>query len=76
MKVRTGCKVGGSLQFIEVELDDADMADQPGFADLATPARFKAMSQRADLMVVKYLMENGHISEEYAAQRVREIRGD
>lgn len=75
MKIRTGTKVAGSSQFIECELEDSDMQDVEGWADLPVSQRWKMMTKRGDSFVVEYMLRNDHISQEYAAQRMQEIRG-
>ena len=44
-----------------------------GWADADWPSQLKMLQKRADLLVVKYMMEQGAISEEFAKQRAEEI---
>jgi hypothetical protein len=74
VKARSAARPGGSGKEIAVELDDNDMTDVDGFQYLSAIERFRAMSDRADLMLVEYLLRRGDISREYAEQRIREIR--
>lgn len=76
MKVRHSARPGGGGKEIAVELDESDMADVPGFADFPLAKKFRAMTDRCDLLVVEYLLRRGDISREFAEQRIREIRGD
>jgi hypothetical protein len=64
----------GSGQTVEVELDDGDMADVEGWDAMALSEKWKTMTVRADTLVIEYMLRNGHISQEYAQQRIRELR--
>lgn len=71
MKVYSEAKPSGKT--VGVELDENDMADKEGFADLPYAVKHKAMSDRADALLVQYMLRRGDISPEYAEQRMREI---
>ena len=74
MKIRTGTKVAGSSQFIECELEDADMLDVPNWDELTPAQKWKMMTKRGDSFVVEYMLRNDHISQEFAAARMAAIR--
>ncbi len=75
MKVRAGAKPGGGGKIIEVELEDADVQGEvPGWATMTLRQRFRIMSEKADLLVIEYMVLRGDISKEFAAQRIREIK--
>lgn len=77
MKVRSEARVSGSGQLISVELEASDMVGEvENFDSLSLSDKFKAMSVRADLLVIKYLLEGQHVSQEWAMERVRQIRGE
>lgn len=75
MKVKSGAKVSGSSQSIEIELSEQDMMDVEGWDEIPVGKKWQKMTQRADMLIVEYMMRNGHISSEYAAQRRDEILG-
>lgn len=58
---------------IEVTLTESDMADVEGWAEMPYAAKFKKMSDRADALLVQYMLRRGDISQEFAEQRMREI---
>lgn len=63
---------GGS---IEITLEESDgEALIPGWADLHLGERWRALSDRADLMIVEYMHRRNEISTQYLKQRVREIK--
>lgn len=74
MKVRAGARPGGKL--IEVELEDEDMLrDMPDWHEKGASEKWRAMTDRADMMLVEYMLRRGDISREYAETRIREIKG-
>ncbi len=74
MKVYSEARPGGGGKVIGITLTDDDMGDVEGFDALAAAQKWRALSDRADMMLVEYLLRRGDISQEYAAQRVWEIR--
>ncbi len=75
MKARSEAKIGGTGQVIGIELEDHDMGDVEGWAELPIASRWKKMTQRADMMVVEYMLRNGHVSPEWAGERIKAIQG-
>ena len=73
MKVRAGAKPNGKV--IEVELDDGDFENEEGWEAMSLAQRWKYMTNRADMMLVEYMLRHGDISRDYAEQRIREIKG-
>lgn len=74
MRVYSEARPAGGGKTVGIGLDDNDMNDLDGYEYLTPIERWRAMSDRADLMLVEYLVRRGDISEEYAAQRIREIK--
>lgn len=73
MKIRTGARIAGSNQTIDVELDDTDMEHDHNWGTKNITEKFQSMTKAADSLVVEYMYRNGHISKEYASQRLSEI---
>lgn len=72
MQVRSGARPNG--KYIEVTLDEDDVfPDGAGPTTLAD--KWRSMSKTADTLLVEYMARNGDISNEFAAQRLAEIRG-
>lgn len=71
--MKSEARVAGSSQVIGVVVEDSDMAGIAGWEDLSLTDRWRAMTKRADMMIVEYMLRNGHISDEYARQRMEEI---
>ena len=76
MRITCGTTYEGRT--IEVTLDDDDGRLAEGseeWAVMSVADRFKVLARDADELVVFYLAKEHIISKEYAAQRIREIRG-
>lgn len=76
MKCRSEARVAGSSQLIEVTLEDHDMLEKyPDWDTKPVPLRWQLMSRMADTLIVEYMARNGHISMDYAQQRIQSING-
>ena len=74
MKARSIASANGKQ--LDCELDENDGArDIPGWEEMTLIGRWRALSRKADELVVDWLFRHGDISKEYAQQRIREIRG-
>lgn len=74
MKVRSEAGIPGTNhQIISVELDDSDMFEVEGFDTMGLSQRWVTMTTKADLLVIKYLLDGQHVSQEWAAARVQQI---
>lgn len=74
MNVRSEAHPGGSGKTIAVELEDNDMRDVDGFDDLPMAVRWRKMTDRADSLLVEWMLRRGDISSEFASQRMNEIK--
>lgn len=74
MNVYSEARPAGGGKTYGVGLEESDMGDVAGWADLDVAKRHKAMSDRADMLLVMLMLRRGDVSEEYAAQRIREIK--
>lgn len=74
MRIKTGTVKDGHA--IDVELTDQDGELQWGDAWAGFPVqeRFKRLTKLGDVLLVSYLLADGHISKEFADQRMREIK--
>lgn len=75
MKFRTGTRVPGSNQTVDLELEDSDMSDLPDWDTYPLSKKWQVMTVRGDSLIVEYLFRNEHISKEFAQQRMAEIKG-
>jgi len=58
-----------------VTLDESDGAQLiEGFAELSWKDRLRRLQQSADILAVKYMFDEGAISQAFFEQRVREIK--
>lgn len=73
MKVRSGARIAGSSQSIDVELEDSDMRDIEGWDEKPLAERWRTMTKRADTLLVEYMLRGGHITQEYANDRLQQI---
>jgi hypothetical protein len=73
MKARSEARVGGTGQIISVELEDSDMFEVDGYDSMSLAQRWVKMTTKADLLVIKYLLDGQHVSQEWAAERVQQI---
>jgi hypothetical protein len=64
MKARSEARVGGTGQIIS-EVD--------GYDSMSLAQRWVKMTTKADLLVIKYLLDGQHVSQEWAAERVQQI---
>lgn len=68
---------GGGKQIV-VELEDSDMINSRQSEDewhsLNVLDRYRKMSDLADILVVDHMRRRGDISEEFAGQRINEIK--
>lgn len=74
MQVYSEARPAGGGKVIGITLTDDDMQDVDGWFLLEPAQRFRAMSDRADALIVQYMLRRGDISKEFAAQRIQEIR--
>jgi hypothetical protein len=74
MQVYSEARPAGGGKVIGITLTDDDMQDVDGWLSLSTGQRFRAMSNRADALIVQYMLRRGDISQEFAAQRLQEIK--
>lgn len=74
MKVYSAAKPAGGGKEYGVGLEDSDMADVEGWDTLGVAEKHKRMTDRADMMLVALMLRRGDISQEFAEQRIREIR--
>lgn len=74
MRYRAGTRPQNGGRWAELELEDSDMTEVPGWENLSLGERYKAMALRAELLMVSNLLAHGDISSEYAESRVRHLR--
>lgn len=74
MKIYSEARPAGGGKVVGVGLDDTDMADVDGWDALPITKKWRLMSDRADIMLVEYMVRRGDISTEFGAQRIREIQ--
>lgn len=61
---------------IEVTLEESDAETLiEGWAGMNLQKRWQALSDRADLMIVEYMLRRQEISKEYAMERISRIKG-
>lgn len=77
MKVRSVAVWNGGKSEIEVELDADDMQASVGakWDEMSLAQQWKAISNRADSLVVEYMARRGEVTKEWATQRIKEING-
>lgn len=75
MKVKCGAISPDGKKTIDIELDPNDMRDVEGFDGMTPYNQWKAMTDRGDTFVVEYLARRGDISMEFAASRIKAIKG-
>jgi hypothetical protein len=75
MQVRTdGRSKNGSI--MEITLDENDAREFiSGWEEMSLADRWKALSNKADTMLVEYMYRRGEITPEFAKQRMQEIAG-
>ena len=68
---------GGNKRSYSIALDDTDLREIKGddFVDtLSRTQKLKELNKAADLLVIAYLAQEGAITQEFAEQRIREIK--
>ena len=59
-----------------IALNDSDgEALNSKWSELTWNDKLKFLQRRADILVIKYMVENNAMTKEYAAQRISEING-
>lgn len=74
MKAYSEATPSGGGKKYGVELDETDMTTVDGWTNLPLVEKHRAMSDRADILLIDLMRRRGDISSEFAAQRIREIQ--
>lgn len=71
VKIKSGATAQDG-RYVEVELDESDLPTLN--KELSALQKHKAMMQSADIMIVKYMLDAGIFTQEFATQRLQEIK--
>lgn len=70
MKVKSGASASDG-RYLEVELEESDL-NLP--SEIGAMEKHKKMMQEADLLIVKYMLDAGLFTKDYALSRLKEIK--